>query len=431
MALALAMVTVVVASSYHLPLRDPDGVAVPDVRPAAGDPAARLPDRRGAPRGLARPVGRCRLPRTLVAVTRERWPWEHIRFALVGLGAWYLTYAAFRNLKSFVPFVNRDLWDTTARAPRPGPVARPRPRHRAAPRVRARLGRAVLLLRLRRLDRAGAGHPGRRAGLVARPDRAARGTSRRSPSTGCSASRRTSRCRRWDRSTPSRRTSPRSRTPTSPRSRTSMINDRYTVLADPFATHAVQTIAAFASLHVGIMVTVCLMAELLRMRRWVRVTMWVFLGAHRARDGLPRLALLRRHPRAARCSAPPACGSPRSAPATTTGAVRGWSAERCGRWSPADPGPASSAGTRWAPVPSAGPGSRATHRRPGPSAGQEAVDPAHPQARAMPSRPSRGAHGWSSTGIRAPRRDERGAQGSWQARAPRSRAAYSSGSPVA
>ena len=56
-----------------------------------------------------------------------------------------------------------------------------------------------------------------------------------------------------------------------------MIQDRYTVLFDPFATHAVQTIAAFASLHVGIMVTVCLMTELLGMKRWVRVAMWVFL----------------------------------------------------------------------------------------------------------------------------------------------------------
>ena len=57
-----------------------------------------------------------------------------------------------------------------------------------------------------------------------------------------------------------------------------MIQDRYTVLYDPFATHAVQTIAAFASLHVGIMVTVCLMAELLHMKRWIRVAMWVFLA---------------------------------------------------------------------------------------------------------------------------------------------------------
>ena len=50
------------------------------------------------------------------------------------------------------------------------------------------------------------------------------------------------------------------------------------MLFDPFGTHAVQTIAAFASLHVGIMVTVCLMAELLHMRRWIRLSMWVFLA---------------------------------------------------------------------------------------------------------------------------------------------------------
>jgi membrane-associated phospholipid phosphatase len=58
----------------------------------------------------------------------------------------------------------------------------------------------------------------------------------------------------------------------------SMIQDRYTVLSDPLGTHAVQTIAAFASLHVGIMVTVCLMAELLRMPRWLRLSLWVFLA---------------------------------------------------------------------------------------------------------------------------------------------------------
>jgi hypothetical protein len=57
----------------------------------------------------------------------------------------------------------------------------------------------------------------------------------------------------------------------------SMIADRYTVLADPWATNAVQTIAAFASLHVGIMVTVCLMAELLRLHRVVRWALWGFL----------------------------------------------------------------------------------------------------------------------------------------------------------
>ena len=50
------------------------------------------------------------------------------------------------------------------------------------------------------------------------------------------------------------------------------------MLFDPFATHAVQTIAAFASLHVGIMVTVCLMAELLRLSAGSGSPMWVFLG---------------------------------------------------------------------------------------------------------------------------------------------------------
>jgi membrane-associated phospholipid phosphatase len=58
----------------------------------------------------------------------------------------------------------------------------------------------------------------------------------------------------------------------------SMISDRHTVLFDPWGTHTVQTIAAFASLHVGIMVTVCLMVELLRMRRWIRTSMWMFLA---------------------------------------------------------------------------------------------------------------------------------------------------------
>ena len=56
-----------------------------------------------------------------------------------------------------------------------------------------------------------------------------------------------------------------------------MMAERHDVLVNPLTTHAVQTIAAFASLHVGITVTVCLMAELLLMPRWLRATLWVFL----------------------------------------------------------------------------------------------------------------------------------------------------------
>ena len=57
-----------------------------------------------------------------------------------------------------------------------------------------------------------------------------------------------------------------------------MMDDRRAVLVDPFATQAVQTIAAFASLHVAIAMTTCLMAELLGLPRCVRVAAWVFLA---------------------------------------------------------------------------------------------------------------------------------------------------------
>src|SRR5437868_5296618 len=113
MSLALTATAVGVAITYHLPVRDPDGVAVPTyVRLPIILLLAWLTD------VVPRTVWRSRrsltgLPRTAVAVVRERWPWEHTRYALLGLGAWYLTYAAFRNLKSYVPFVNRTLWDDT------------------------------------------------------------------------------------------------------------------------------------------------------------------------------------------------------------------------------------------------------------------------------------------------------------------------------
>ncbi len=45
-------------------------------------------------------------------VLAERWPHDQIRFTLIGLASWYLTYSAFRNLKSAVPFVNDTIWDS-------------------------------------------------------------------------------------------------------------------------------------------------------------------------------------------------------------------------------------------------------------------------------------------------------------------------------
>jgi len=55
-----------------------------------------------------------------------------------------------------------------------------------------------------------------------------------------------------------------------------LLSDRVAVLAGAWDTRAVQTVAAFASLHVAITVTTCLVMELLRLPRWVRVSGWVF-----------------------------------------------------------------------------------------------------------------------------------------------------------
>jgi hypothetical protein len=276
LSLALAGVAGAVAVTYHLPIRDPDGVAVPTyVRLPVILLLAFLTD--VVPRAAWRCRSVPRYPAALAAVVRERWQWEHTRFALVGLGAWYLTYAAFRNLKSFAPFVNRELWDSTlARFDRLLFLG-----HDPATLLHQLFGvgwaaqffslvyvvwivlvpvTLVVALVWSREHVAGAWYVTAVAvdwvlGVVTYylvptlgPVYAAPQNFTALPHTYVSTL------------------------------QESMISDRYTVLFDPFATHAVQTIAAFASLHVGIMVTVCLTTELLRMSRWVRVTMWVFLG---------------------------------------------------------------------------------------------------------------------------------------------------------
>ncbi|QWZ06681.1 phosphatase PAP2 family protein [Nocardioides panacis] len=276
LSLALAAAAVAVALTYHLPLRDPDGVAVPTyVRLPIILLLAFLTD--VVPRALWRGRSLARLPRTLVAVVRERWPWEHVRFALVGLGAWYLTYAAFRNLKSFVPFVNRNLWDSTlAHLDRilflghdPATLLHSLFGVGAAAEVFSFVYVAWIVFVPFSLVVALVWSRDRTGGswyvtAVAVDWVLGVATYFLVPTLG----------------------------PVYAQSQDfvalphtyvstlqdAMIQDRYTVLYDPFATHAVQTIAAFASLHVGIMVTVCLMAELLHMKRWVRVAMWVFLA---------------------------------------------------------------------------------------------------------------------------------------------------------
>ena len=58
----------------------------------------------------------------------------------------------------------------------------------------------------------------------------------------------------------------------------SLLEHRGEVLASPHAAEGVQSIAAFASLHVAIVFVAALVAQLLRLRRAIRVGMWTFLA---------------------------------------------------------------------------------------------------------------------------------------------------------
>ena len=57
-----------------------------------------------------------------------------------------------------------------------------------------------------------------------------------------------------------------------------LLEHRGEVLLDPASTNAVQSIAAFASLHIAVVFTAALVAQLLGVARWFRVTLWTFLG---------------------------------------------------------------------------------------------------------------------------------------------------------
>ena len=265
-----------VAIAYDLPIRDPDGANVKTyVRLPLILLLAFLVD--VVPRALARRPGAAAIPRELVQVIRERWPWAHVRFALVGLGAWYLTYVAFRNLKSYVPFVNDRLYDDTLEqvdrlmwlGRDPAEVLHDLLGTTWAAQVLSFVYVAWIVLLPASLAIALVWSRNARAsewyvtavatdwvlGVVTYFAVPTLGPVYADPADfrGLDVTWVTSLQR-------------------------AMIDDRIAVLADPFGSGEVQTIAAFASLHVAITVTACLCAELMDLPRWVRTGLWVFLA---------------------------------------------------------------------------------------------------------------------------------------------------------
>ncbi|MEJ7782159.1 MAG: phosphatase PAP2 family protein [Solirubrobacteraceae bacterium] len=111
LAAAFAMLTILVAFAADLPLRDPDGI---------GGPAGiRLPTLVAllfcldvVPRAVVRARrGGGSVLRALHEVVDERWALRRSALVLVGLLSFYVTYVAYRNLKSFLPVLTSDLHD--------------------------------------------------------------------------------------------------------------------------------------------------------------------------------------------------------------------------------------------------------------------------------------------------------------------------------
>ncbi|WP_148614038.1 phosphatase PAP2 family protein [Nocardioides rubriscoriae] len=276
--IAMAVATVVLSVVAELPIRDPDSLIPGYVRFPAIVFGAVLLD--VLPRLVLRARGRLSTyGETFRAIMRERWTRAHCLFALGGVGAWYLTYATFRNLKSFVPFVNSNNWDDELR----------------------RLDRtlwfghdpAVVLHDLFGTGWAAHFFSGVYfvwIGLVPISIAIALVWTRRTtagswyvtavafdwmlgavvyllvPSTG-----------------PVYTVAQRAEFADLPRTYNTILadslwDDRVKVLGDVFGSGTLQTIAAFPSLHVGIMVTICLIVQYVGLARWIRVVSWVFLG---------------------------------------------------------------------------------------------------------------------------------------------------------
>ena len=276
LALVMSAVAVVVADVYELPLRDPDDAAGPTyLRLGLVIVAAFLTD--VLPRAVRRSVGVADLPGSFRRVVRERWPSRQIALVAVGLGSWYLTYVAFRNLKSFVPFV-RDGVDDAALVEWDSALAFG---NNPAVVLHDLLGTDVAAHFLSVVYIAW-------IGFVPASLAAAMVWSRNVKIGSWYV---TAVAVDWALGALSYYLVPTvgpiyhqpgifkelSDTAVG-RLQTSMWAERVDVIADPWSTPAVQTIAAFASLHVGILVTACLVAHWAGLSGRVRWLLWGFLA---------------------------------------------------------------------------------------------------------------------------------------------------------
>lgn len=110
LAVASLVAAAMVAWYCGIPLRDPDGSTGPTfvLLPVIVLLALILDI---VPRGIVRAKSWRETRAKVVEVARERWQAANLRFMLIGLVGWYVTYASIRNLKGLVPFANGELYD--------------------------------------------------------------------------------------------------------------------------------------------------------------------------------------------------------------------------------------------------------------------------------------------------------------------------------
>lgn len=274
---ALSVLAVIAAAtvawSYGLPLRDPDSSTGPNYfRLPAMILLALLID--VIPRIAIRAAGWRDARRTAGIVARERWTPANLRFTFIGLAGWYATYASIRNLKGFVPFVNGHLYDNSLdRLDRTLFLG-----HRPAVLLHDLLGTGIaarllsffylgwifalplsLAIVLVWVRRARIGTWWITAvsidwilGVIVNFALPTLGPIYQRPSEFAALA----------------------HTKTAALQQ-SMMDDRLQVLAHPVQAHPVQNIAAFASLHVAIAMSACVVAHRAGLRRWI---VWALRG---------------------------------------------------------------------------------------------------------------------------------------------------------
>jgi len=276
--IAMAVAMVVFSVINEIPIRDPDSLIPGYIRfPAIVLGAIALDV---VPRLVWRARHSVRdVPTAWRAIMRERWPLSHWVFAVGGVTAWYLTYAAFRNLKNMAPFINHKVWDDQfAKLDRELWFG-----HDPAAVLHDVFGTGIaahffsliyfvwialvpvsiaIALVWTRHTRAGSWYVTAVAfdwmlgatGYILFPSLGpVYNEEQRSLFTALPETYNT-------------------------KLADSLLDDRVAVMGDRFASGALQTIAAFPSLHVGIMVTICLIVQYVGLARWIRITSWVFLG---------------------------------------------------------------------------------------------------------------------------------------------------------